>query len=109
MAHLDSPRVLIIDDDRLFLEIASKNLERADFKVEVSDDPREGARRAIDEEFDLILLDLRLPEMSGEEVLGLLKSLSIQRPVAIVTAEGSEAYRERARDLGAAAYIQKPV
>ena len=109
MADLDSPRVLIIDDDRLFLEIARSHLDRGDIRVEVSDDPREGARRAIDEDFDLILLDLMMPEMSGEEVLGLLKSLSIQRPVAVVSAEGSEIYRARARNLGAAAYLVKPV
>ena len=103
------PRVLIIDDDRLFLGIARKHLERADIRVEVSVDPRDGARMAIEEDFDLVLLDLMMSEMGGEEVLGLLKSLSIQRPVVIVTAEGSEAYRARARDLGAAAYLEKPV
>ncbi len=109
MADLDSPRVLVIDDDRLFLGIVRRHLERADIRVEVSADPREGARKAIEEDFDLILLDLVMPEMSGEEVLGLLNLLSIQGPVAIVTAEDSETYRARARDLGAAAYFEKPV
>ena len=109
MVDLGSPRVLIIDDDRQFLGTARAHLERAGIRIEVSADPRDGVRTAIEQDFDLILLDLVMPEMGGEEVLGLLKSLSIQRPVVIVSAEGSEVYRARARNLGAAAYLEKPV
>jgi|GEM_PF-1755241 DNA-binding response OmpR family regulator len=102
-------RVLVIDDDRLFLEIVQFHLERSDFLVDTVSDPRAGFNRAIEGRYDLILLDLMMPGMNGEEVLSLLKPFSGQHRVMVVSAHTDESYRARARDLGAAFYMSKPV
>lgn len=105
---LSTHRLLVIDDDELFLEIARFNLDKAGFDVEVASDPRVGLNRAIESHFDLILLDLMMPGLHGEEVLSLLKPLNQQR-ILVVSGHTGDAYRSRARDLGAVAYLEKPV
>jgi len=109
MSQPDRRRILVIDDDKLFLEITSYHLSRSGFHVEVASDPRKGLHRAIERRFDLILLDLMMPDLDGAEVLELLKPLGLQHRVLVVTAHDDDHYRARARDLGAAGYIQKPV
>ena len=109
MSQPDQRRILVIDDDRLFLEITSYHLSRSGYSVEVASDPRQGLHRAIEQSFDLILLDLMMPELNGAEVLGLLKPLGLQHRVIVVTAHDDDYYRARARDLGAAGYVRKPV
>lgn len=54
MAGLSKYRLLVIDDDELFLEIARFNLDKVGFSVEVVSDPRVGLNRAIETHFDLI-------------------------------------------------------
>ena len=102
-------RVLVIDDDRLFLEIVQFHLERSGFLVDTVSDPRAGFNMAIESPYDLILLDLMMPGMNGEEVLSLLKPFSGQHRVMVVSAHTDETYRARARDLGATSYMSKPV
>ena len=109
MAQGGQHRLLVIDDDRLFLEIARANLERRGFFVETVDDPRQGVNLAIDSQFDLILLDLMMPGLHGEEVLSLLKPLGTRQRILVVSGHKSETYRSRARDLGAVGYLEKPV
>jgi DNA-binding response OmpR family regulator len=102
-------RVLVIDGDTLFLEIVQYNLTRAGYNVETVADPRVGLRRVMQHEFDLILLDLMMPGLHGEELLELLKPLSLQHKVIVVSAHAEEIFRSHTRDLGATAYLQKPV
>ena len=108
MAGLSEYRLLVIDDDELFLEIARFNLDKVGFSVEVTSDPHIGLNRAIETHFDLILLDLMMPGLRGEEVLSLLKPLNQQR-ILVVSGHTGNAHRSRARDLGAVAYLEKPV
>ncbi|MBT3605756.1 MAG: response regulator [Candidatus Latescibacteria bacterium] len=108
MAGFSEHRLLVIDDDELFLEIARFNLDKAGYDVEVASDPHVGLNRAIELQFDLILLDLMMPGLDGEEVLSLLKPLNQQR-IVVVSGHTGNAYRSRARDLGAVGYLEKPV
>ena len=108
MAGLSAHRLLVIDDDALFLEIARHNLNQAGYEVEVTPDPRIGVNRAIESHFDLILLDLMMPGLRGEEVLSLLKPLARQR-ILVISGNTGDSHRSRARDLGAVAYLQKPI
>ena len=102
-------RVLAIDDDRAFLEIVQFGLRQAGYHVEAVSDPKEGLKRAIADDFDVILLDLAMPGLDGGEMLSLLKPFSLQHRVVVVSAHSREDHWARVRDLGAAAYIQKPV
>ena len=102
-------RVLVIDDDHLFLEIMGYHLDRGGYAVELAADPQEGLNQAIDGDFDVILLDLMMPGISGEEVLSLIKPLTMKHRVVVLSAHSSDEYQARVRDLEAVAYVQKPV
>ena len=71
--------------------------------------PRAGLNQAIEGRFDLVLLDLMIPEMAGEEILSLLKPLTLKQRVVVVIGSDENEARARTRDLGAAGHIQKPV
>ena len=112
MASVDTRggwRVLAIDDDPLFLEVVQACLERSGCEVETVSDPKEGLNRAIEGTYDLILLDLMMPRMAGEEILQLLKPLSLRQRIVVISGSDEKEARERSRDLGAAGYIQKPI
>ncbi|MCZ6632871.1 MAG: response regulator [bacterium] len=109
MPETNAPRVLVIDDDRAFLEIAKFHLEQVGVDVEVAFEPEVGFNRAIDTDFHLILLDLNMPGMHGEEVLRLMKPLGRGQRILVISGESRDRYQARARDLGAVGYLQKPV
>ena len=77
------PRILVTDDDCLFLEILQFHLERSSYRVVTVADTQVGFNDAIEQQFDLMLLDLMMPGMNGEEVLSLFKPLTPQRHVYV--------------------------
>ena len=101
--------VLAIDDDPLFLEVVQVCLERSGCVVDTVVDPQDGLNRALEGRYDLVLLDLMMPGLAGEEILSLLKPLSLKQCVVVVSGSEEREARARARDLGASGYIQKPV
>ena len=109
MSETDAPRVLVIDDDKVFLEIAKFHLGQVGVDVEVVFDPEVGFNRAIETDFHLILLDLNMPGLHGEEVPRLMKPLGRSQRILVISGESRDRYQARARDLGAVGYLQKPV
>ena len=101
--------MLVIDDDEAFLEIVEISLTRSGCEVKVASDPREGLNEALTGAYDLVLLDLMMPGLDGEEILTLLKPFSFRQKVVVVSGSDAREAEPRVRDLGAAAYIQKPV
>jgi DNA-binding response OmpR family regulator len=101
-------RILLVDDNLDHVQLALRAL-RGDpsWKVEAARLGSEGVDRARDEAFDLVLLDYRLPDMSGLEVLERLRKLSAPPAVILMTSQGSEEVAIRALDAGAAAYVVK--
>ena len=102
-------RVLVIDDDESFLEIARYHLEREGLQAETVANSREGLNRAIEEISDLIILDLMMPGMAGEEVLKLLGPFGSRQPILIVSSQREADFGPRTRDLGASGYLEKPI
>ena len=102
-------RVLAIDDDPVFLEIVDLTLTRTGCEVKVASDPRVGLNEALTGAYDLVLLDLMMPGLDGEEFLTLLKPLSLHQKVVVVSGSDSIDVQARVRNLGAAGYIKKPV
>ncbi|UOD34138.1 response regulator [Deferribacteraceae bacterium V6Fe1] len=105
-----SSKVLIIEDEEDLREILKFNLEREGFQVEAVQDANYGLM--ILEEFipDIILLDLMLPGLKGQQFLKLIKSNSMFRliPVIIVSAKNSESDIVGALESGAEDFITKP-
>ena len=103
-------KILVIDDDRVLLEIVSDMIRRAGFRAEVFDDPKSGVEAAKQGEISLILLDVMMPEMDGFEVLKVLKDdeETSEIPVIMLTSQDQINSFSQAHDLGAIDYISKP-
>ena len=86
----------------------AKGLQQAGYLVQTSDDGSEALNKAASETFDLILLDLMLPGMTGIEVLKNLRAFKIPSPVIIVSALSGTLQVVEGLDLGAVDYIKKP-
>lgn len=102
--------LLIIDDEKMTLKIMSRILEQIG-KVLNAEDGQQGIDLAIEQEPDLILLDMVMPDLSGQEVLQTLQSHSQtqQIPVIFVTAETNPQIEANALEMGAVDFITKPI
>lgn len=103
-------RVLIVDDEpdiRLLIRI---NLVAAGYEVLEVGSGREAIDFIEGEEPDIVLLDLRLPELDGWEVLEHLKERGVieRVPVVAISAHASPMTKERAREVGFRSYVSKP-
>ncbi|RDC48759.1 DNA-binding response regulator [Acinetobacter sp. RIT592] len=85
-----------------------KGLENMNFKVDISNTGEEGEEKASINEYDVILLDLNLPDTDGIEVLKYLRKKSIDTPIIIITARDNVSDLAIGLDNGADDYITKP-
>ena len=99
--------ILIIEDDTAIAELEKDYLELSEFHVEIEHEGIEGAARAIDEDFDLILLDLMLPGMDGFEICKLIREKK-NTPIIMVSAKKEDIDKIRGLGLGADDYMTKP-
>ena len=101
-------KILIIDDERDMCWILRKVFEDVGYKVVTAHKGREGIEKARKDSADLAILDLKLPDMNGLEVLPTLKKINPKMPVLVITAFGTPEMKEAALDLGAHSFIDKP-
>ena len=100
--------ILLIDDDPDFSSMLRSLLWGRDFEVRAAYSGEEGIEACRDGEFDVIILDLLMPEMDGWEVCERIRTFS-DVPVMILSALGAPASVARALDAGADDYLIKPV
>ena len=100
--------ILVIEDDAAIRRGIVDALEFTKFRVLESGDGREGLKLATEQNYDLLLLDLALPNVSGFESLETLKDKRPNQPVIILTAKGEEQDRLRGLRGGADDYVVKP-
>lgn len=100
-------RILIIEDDEAIAEIEKDYLELSDFKVFVEYDGEKGLEKALNESFDLIILDLMLPEIDGFEVCKKIRE-SKDIPIIMVSAKKEDIDKIRGLGMGADDYLTKP-
>ncbi len=101
-------RVLIVDDEPRFTRTLSMGLRAEGYVVVISDNGVDGLHHATEEVFDVILLDIMLPGLSGYEVLRALRSQQVRTPILMLTAKDGEMDEIDAFDLGADDYLTKP-
>jgi DNA-binding response OmpR family regulator len=101
-------RVLVIEDDVKLLESVRKGLKESGFGADGASDGREGLARALEGEYDAIVLDLMLPGLPGLEVLKALREARRATPVLVLSARSSVEDRVRGLDAGADDYLAKP-
>lgn len=100
-------KVLVVEDDPRTAQIIKLYLLQAGHDVTVSNTGTKGLQAALDEPPDIVVLDLMLPEMSGEEVCRKIREVT-DVPVVMVTARGDESDVLAGLDMGADDYITKP-
>lgn len=101
-------RILVIEDNIELANSMKVGLEKMNFKVDVSNTGENGEEKATVNEYDVILLDLNLPDMDGIEVLSCLRKASINTPIIIITARDKVVELALGLDTGADDYITKP-
>jgi DNA-binding NtrC family response regulator len=105
---MEKKRVLVIDDERIVLDSITRILREENFEVEVTLSGRQGLEMAIQKDYDIILTDLRMPDIGGMRVLRDVKRAKPAMPVLMITGFGSVKSAVQAMKLGAAEYLEKP-
>ncbi|MGG2027846.1 response regulator transcription factor [Gottfriedia sp. S16(2024)] len=100
-------KVLIIEDDQSIALLQRDYLEINDFEVEIESNGKSGLQKALSKEYDLIILDLMLPELNGFEICKKIRE-SKDIPILIVSAKTEDIDKIRGFGLGADDYIMKP-
>src|SRR5262249_187547 len=101
-------KILIIEDDRAILKALEANLKAEGYQVESATDGVSGLDRARDPSQDLVLLDLMLPRLSGEQICQTLRQEGVTTPILFLTGKGDEEERVGGFELGADDYVSKP-
>ncbi|WP_367913025.1 response regulator transcription factor [Leadbetterella sp. DM7] len=104
----DVKKILIIEDDLRIAQNISKGLVEKGFETEVAYDGKIGVRLALAQAFDLILLDLNLPELNGYEVCSEVRKRKPTIPIIMLTALGETEDKIEGFDRGADDYLVKP-
>ena len=99
--------ILIIEDETAIAELEKDYLELSNFEVTIENDGCEGAARALNEDFDLFILELMLPNMDGFEICKIIREKK-NTPIIMVTAKKDDIDKIRGLGLGADDYITKP-
>ena len=102
-------KVLLVDDEQEFVQTLSERLLMRDMGSAVAYDGESALNMIAEDEPEVMILDLKMPGIDGIEVLRRVKESRPEIEVIILTGHGSEADRETCMNLGAFAYLQKPV
>ena len=100
-------RLLVVEDEPDLLKGLAQTLRRAGYAVDLAADGEEGLEKAVDTDYDAIVLDVMLPRIDGWELLARLRKKK-STPVLMLTARDRTSDRVRGLDLGADDYLVKP-
>lgn len=100
-------KILIIEDEKAIAELEKDYLELSGFEVEIVHDGEEGLARALNEDFDLFILDLMLPGVDGFEICRQIRD-SKNTPIIMASAKKEDIDKIRGLGLGADDYVTKP-
>ena len=101
-------RLLVIEDNIPLAISLKTNFEKSNFKVDIENTGTDGEEKAYVNSYDVILLDLNLPDKDGLEILKFLRKSEVDTPVIIITARDEIEQRVYGLDLGADDYVTKP-
>ncbi len=101
-------RLLVVEDEKTLADLIKEGLEEEGFSVDVAYDGQEGLFMAQNEPFDLVVLDIMLPETDGIEILKSMRKNKITTPVLMLTAKSDVEDKVSALNIGADDYLTKP-
>src|ERR1700733_14174238 len=100
--------ILVIDDDESLRDTIGVMIEQEGFRAVLVGDGRAGFDKALTLKPDLVLVDLRLPGMSGTDICKQLRAARVATPIIVLSAVGGELDRGLLREIGAGDYVVKP-
>jgi len=101
-------RLLLVDDEVAFTRVMAKRLGRRGFAVTAAPSGEEAIQTLRRQDFDVVVLDLKLTDMDGIEILKIFKKMAPEVPVIMLTGHGCEIAAQDGLRLGADAYLTKP-
>ncbi|MFJ8488823.1 response regulator transcription factor [Streptomyces sp. NPDC094038] len=101
-------RILVIDDDARLVALLKQGLRAEGYAVDAAHDGLEGIRRAADEAYDVIILDVMMPRMNGYDVCAHLRSTGDRTPILMLTAKDGDYDQAEGLETGADDYLIKP-
>jgi twitching motility two-component system response regulator PilH len=99
---------ILIADDSFIARTSLSNILKNDYNLIFANNGREAYQLTIENNFDLVLLDLLMPEMTGQEALQLIKKEKPDLPVIILSADIQKTTKEECFNLGANDFLNKP-
>ena len=103
-----SKRLLIVDDDKQIRELLTFDISQSGYIVDSAQDGEEGLKKALENNYDLILLDVMMPKMNGYDVCKNIRIQNPSVPILMLTAKGSIEDKTEGFDCGADDYLIKP-
>ena len=101
-------RILIADDEEDIRWILETSLKKSGFEIECAENGEDAVRKACEDPYSLILLDINMPDMNGFEVLTQLRNREIDSPIIFITAQNTVSNAIDSIQLGAYDYLTKP-
>lgn len=105
---MEDKKILIVDDEKNIRLTLSQSIEDTGAEIDTAVNGEEGLKKAEENDYDIILLDIKMPGIDGIEVLRRLREKSTKATVVIITAHGTIDNAVEAMKLGAVDFIQKP-
>lgn len=106
--HLTDVSILIVEDERKISRVLQLELEYENYQTEIADNGKDALRLMERQDWDLVLLDIMIPELSGLEVLRRIRKTDKITPIILLTARDEIHDKVSGLDLGANDYITKP-
>ena len=101
-------RILIVDDDDEIRELLEFDISHSGYFVDTASDGKEGLQKALNNSYDLILLDVMMPKMNGFDVCKNIRQAKLSIPILMLTAKGTINDKTIGFDCGADDYLVKP-
>jgi DNA-binding response OmpR family regulator len=106
--NVERIKLLLVDDEQAYVRILSKRLTKRDFDVTIAFSGIQGIQALRKQDFDVAVLDLKMEDMDGIEVLKIFKKMSPNLSVIMLTGHGSEQAAREGVEFGAFDYLLKP-
>jgi len=102
-------RILIVEDDEEMRALLRDVIEEEGHETDSVNNGSEAFRKLVKQSFDLIITDIRMPGLTGLDILPGMRKLHPEVPIVVITAFGSEEIQRKALERGANAYLEKPI
>ena len=103
------PKILLIDDEEEFISTLAERLEIRGYTCKTAEDGESGLRMIEEQNFDVTVIDLMMPGISGLDTLRQIKKMSYDLPVILLTGHGSTKDGMEGMSIGASDFLMKPI